>query len=90
MGGDRGAHPVTRVDQDVAEALEAGVAVALVAPHRRRPAALGGDHPLVVPIGALDQPDRGRHLAVAQGRGGKDPLQGLLGVAKVGLDHHAD
>ena len=90
MGGDCRANPVARVDQPPAQALEAGVALALLGPHRRLPSVLGRDDPLVVPVGALDQPDGRRHAASDQRGGGQDPVERLLGVAKVGLDDDAD
>ena len=51
------------VDQDLGERLEVAVALAAVGEDRRRPAVLGGLDDLVVPVGALDQPDRERVLA---------------------------
>src|SRR5204863_9962688 len=66
VGCDRGTHRPPNLDQPPAQALEARVALALLAPHRGLPPALGRHHSLVIPVGALDEADRRRWAAVGE------------------------
>src|SRR3954447_12085661 len=86
VGGYRRADPLSRVDEPAAEALEGGVASALFLPDRRRPAALGCDHHLVIPVSALDEPNRRWDAPPRQGRRAEYALEGLLRIAEVSLD----
>ena len=62
-------------------------AVGLVGEDRRGPALLAGEHRLVVPVGALDEPHRERPAAAAPPVDQR--LEVVAGVAQVGLHDHA-
>ena len=82
--GDRGADVRPRGEQPAREALEVAVALDLGLEHRRRPAVLARLDGLVLPVGALDEPDRQRHVrsrCVAL----EQAVELLVGVAQVGL-----
>ena len=61
---DRDADQRPRVEQPARQQLEVRVGVGLDVEHRRAPAVLGGLDELVVPVGALDEPDRQRRRAL--------------------------
>ncbi len=58
MATRSGAPASARVEQPAGERLEVDVGVGLVLEHRGGPAVLAGLDELVVPVGALDEPDR--------------------------------
>ena len=68
MRGDRDADGGTRGDEPAGEGLEVAVAVGLDLEHRRRPAVLARLDELVVPVGALDEPDLQRRRARSSAR----------------------
>ena len=69
---DRHAHERARVEQPPRQLLEVAVALGLALEHGRRPAVLARLDDLVVPVGALDEPDRQRRRA----RGSAAPTRG--------------
>ncbi len=62
-----------------------GVGVGLVREDRHRPAFLRGEHRLVVPVRALDEPEVEHAVALSGPR--KKLVEVALGVAKIGLQH---
>gem|GEM_PF-5263545 len=87
----RGALEVDQVVvlEDLARlALMGHVRLGLVGPDRHRPAVLLGQHRLVVPVGALDQPKpEGQAFLAAPG---DEPGQVLVRVAQIGLEHQRE
>ena len=75
------------LEQDPRQALEHRVGVGLVREHRHRPALLGGEHRLVVPVGALDESHGDEAGALA--RPVDQAAHVVLGVAQVRLDDDA-
>ena len=89
-GCARPPRPGRRVGRRAAagERLEVPVAVGLDLEHRGRPAVLAGLDELVVPVGALDEPDGQRRRSPGRPRPLEDPLEQLGRVAQVSLEHH--
>jgi hypothetical protein len=92
--GDRQPHPAgeLRVDEPLGELLEVAVAVGFDLEDRHAPAVLLSVDDLVVPVGALDQPDGQRMFALGAGAGAhplEDGVERLRRIAQVGLQHHS-
>ena len=87
--GDRDPDLRPRVQEPAREQLEVRIGVGLDVEHRRRPAVLRGLDELVVPVGALDQPDRQRLRALDTVEPGQDRVQRVRRVAQVALQHQA-
>ncbi len=84
VGADRDADPRPRVEQGAGQGLEVAVGGPPGREHGLGPAVLGRFDPLVIPVGALDEPDRQRRLTAI---GEVEHLLGDLGrVAQVGLE----
>ena len=84
---ERRAHVLGVAQHRLGELLVHRVRVGLVREDRHRPALLGGDDGLVVPVRALDETQVEAPVAVL--RPGEEPGDVLLGVAQVGLDDGA-
>ena len=80
-------HHVDALEHEARQALERDVGVGLVGEDRRGPALLAGEHRLVVPVGALDEPHRERPAAAAAPVDQRPEV--VAGVAQVGLHDHA-
>ena len=79
-----------RVEQPAGELLEVAVRVGLDVEDRDLPAVLARLDDLVVPVGALDEPD-GQRRGALRARAGQprlDRVERLRRVAQVGLEHH--
>ena len=68
-------------------ALKGHVGFGLVRPDRDGPAVLLGQHGLVIPVCALDQPDGNREIALASP--GQEVAHVVLGATQVSLKHDA-
>src|SRR5437660_1558163 len=89
VAGEGGPHRPGAVDQVAGAALVVGVGLGLLLEHRHRPALGLGHHRLVVPVGALHQPDLERDLQRPL-RPRHEVAQVGVGVLPVGLDHAAE
>ena len=87
VGAEGRTQVVAVLQHGARQAFEHGVGVALVREHGHGPALLGRQHRLVVPVGALDEAQV--HGAAALAGPGQEPLQVGVGVAQIGLQHHA-
>ena len=81
--GDGDADRGAGVEQPARQRLEVAVAVGLDLEHRRRPAVLARLDELVVPVGALDEPDLERRRAL-DGRGPLEQPVELLRASRAG------
>ena len=70
------------VEQPPRQRLEVAVAVGLVLEHRRRPAVLAGLDELVVPVGALDEPDGQRRRALRGAAPTRGPASSCSGESR--------
>ena len=88
VGRDRRMQARIGIEQACRAVLETGIGLGLARPDRDRPAMLGRQHRLLVPVGAAHQADVERHVASA---GEFDQVRDVGGgVAQVGLKRDPD